>query len=335
MHESDAPPFPVDAVFTWVNGSEPNFLELLKNSSKSYNGTEASMGRFRDIGQLRYGMRSIWMHAPWIRRIILVVSDRANQTPKWLNASHPSISVVEHKEIWEEPSLLPTFSSGGIEPNLHRIPGISEVFLFLNDDLFIAQRLTKDSFWTRPHEQILCDAWGAPRPENKNVKDAYGLSIMHVTSLFNTRYGRPRQSPRVYCHSPIAINTTIWRSILEEWRPQFNAVLRNGPFRTAHDMQLHFTYAEYIKRKKTPRGDFMYPFSIVKDNKCLHFNILSDNPLENNKTFAAILAHPRSFVALQDGLKSPSDNTIQEIIDFHEKILPRCAPWEIDCVEIM
>jgi hypothetical protein len=124
---------------------------------------------------------------------------------------------------------------------------------------------------------------------------------------------------------------------LEEWKPQFNASLHNGPFRGVHDMQFQFTYAEYMKRKKIPGGDFRYSFSTVQASKFLYFEHLNDKPLVNKKMFAKIIAHPRSFVALQDGMKSPSDNTIEEIIDFHEKILPKsmCAPWEIECVPIL
>jgi hypothetical protein len=327
----DAPPFPVDAVFMWVNGSEPKFIKLLHNKTKANGGTtEDHAERFRDIGQLRYGMRSIWMNAPWIRRIILVVWDRATQTPNWLNTSHPSISVVEHPEIWEDPSLLPTLSSSPTATNLHRIPGISEVFLYLEDDYIIAQRVTKDSFWSGPHEQILCDAWLPPDPYGR-VGDKWGKSLQRLQPKFDARYG-PRRMARVHCHSPILINSTIWRDALDEWRPEFNAMLRDGPFRTDHDLLLQFTYAQHVMRKKTPSGVSKYPFSVVRDRKVLFFETLTDSASDNLKIFAKILANPRMFVDLQDGLKSPSDKTIQEIIDFLEKMVPMCAPWEIDCV---
>jgi hypothetical protein len=326
----DAPPFPVDAVFMWVNGSEPKFIKLLHNKTKANGGTtEDHAARFRDIGQLRFGMRSIWMNAPWIRRIILVVWDRATQTPNWLNTSHPSISVVEHPEIWEDPSQLPTLSSSPTATYLHRIPGISEVFLYLEDDYIIAQRVTKDSFWSGPREQILCDAWPPPNPHDQ-VGDKWGKSLQRLQPKFNARYGR--RSARVHCHSPILINSTIWKDALDEWRPEFNAMLRDGPFRTDHDLLLQFTYAQHVMRKKTSSGVSKYPFSVVQDSKVLYFETLGDSASENRKIFAKILANPRMFVDLQDGLKSPSNETIQETIDFLEKMVPICAPWEIDCV---
>jgi hypothetical protein len=76
-------------------------------------------------------MRAIYMHAPWVRFIYLVT---ASQLPNWLNASHPRVRIVNHAALFPDPTHLPTFNSLAIESVLHRIPGLSEYFLYFNND---------------------------------------------------------------------------------------------------------------------------------------------------------------------------------------------------------
>ncbi len=72
------------------------------------------------------------MHAPWIRTIYIVT---ASQVPVWLNTAHPRVRIIDHKELFPDPAAqLPTFNSLAIESVLHRIPGLSEYFLYFNND---------------------------------------------------------------------------------------------------------------------------------------------------------------------------------------------------------
>lgn len=64
---------PIDVVITWVNGTDPKFLEqLYANEPDKAAETEAS--RFRDMNQLKYAIRSFQKYAPWVRDIILLTN---------------------------------------------------------------------------------------------------------------------------------------------------------------------------------------------------------------------------------------------------------------------
>ena len=69
-------------------------------------------------------------------RIYIVTAD---QTPSWLNTNHPKITLVSHRDIFKNPSQLPTFNSSAIELQLHHIEGLSPHFLYFNDDFFLGQ----------------------------------------------------------------------------------------------------------------------------------------------------------------------------------------------------
>ena len=81
--------------------------------------------RYADNDQLRYSIRSLEKFAPWVRQIFIVTN---GQIPHWLDLDSKAV-VVEHKEIFDNPDDLPTFSSPAIEANIHKIEGLSDKFL--------------------------------------------------------------------------------------------------------------------------------------------------------------------------------------------------------------
>ncbi|KAG7246090.1 hypothetical protein CRUP_030852, partial [Coryphaenoides rupestris] len=104
---------------------------------------DVSASRFEDNEELRYSLRSVERHAPWVRHIFVVTN---GQIPSWLNLDNSRITVVAHQEIFQNLSHLPTFSSPAIETHIHRIPGLSQKFIYLNDDVMFG----KDVYLTWP-----------------------------------------------------------------------------------------------------------------------------------------------------------------------------------------
>ncbi|HET6532505.1 MAG TPA: stealth conserved region 3 domain-containing protein [Actinoplanes sp.] len=143
--------FPIDVVYTWVDGSDPAWLErkaraLGDNTWVSgVNGQTANSSRFACRDELRYSMRALHCFAPWVRRIFLVTD---NQVPAWLDTDYPHVTVVGHSEVFGDTGRLPTFNSQAIESRLHRIDGLAEHFLYLNDDVFLARPVSPTMFFT-------------------------------------------------------------------------------------------------------------------------------------------------------------------------------------------
>ncbi|TWG25820.1 stealth conserved region 3 domain-containing protein [Actinoplanes teichomyceticus] len=142
--------FPIDVVYTWVDGGDPAWLAR-KNAALAENGwaggneQAANLSRYISRDELRYSLRSLHMYAPWVRRIFLVTDD---QVPAWLNTEHPKVTVVSHKEIFGTAGRLPTFNSMAIETRLHHIEGLAEHFIYMNDDVFLGQPLQPGFFFT-------------------------------------------------------------------------------------------------------------------------------------------------------------------------------------------
>lgn len=142
--------FPIDVVYTWVNGADPDWLArksraLAENGWVSANRQAANASRFASRDELRYSMRSLHYYAPWVRNVFQVTDD---QVPEWLNIDNSKLRLVSHREIFGDAGRLPTFNSHAIESRLHRIPGSAEHFLYRNDDVFFGRPVTPQTFFT-------------------------------------------------------------------------------------------------------------------------------------------------------------------------------------------
>jgi hypothetical protein len=141
--------FPIDVVYTWVDGSDPDWVRR-KNAALAAIGEEqintiaANESRFISRDELLYSLRSIDAYAPWVRRIFLVTDD---QVPPWLDDSGPRLRVVSHRELFGDTGVLPTFNSHAIESRLHRIPDLAEHFIYFNDDMFLGRPVLPTAFF--------------------------------------------------------------------------------------------------------------------------------------------------------------------------------------------
>ena len=136
----------IDIVYTWVDGNDENWIKKKNKYSSNRNKIDDAT-RFTSIDELKYSLRSVYKYANWVNNIYIVVDD--DQKPKWLNLKHPKIHLIKHSQIFPDINDLPTFHSKSIECHLHRIPNLSEYFIYLNDDMFFGNYMYKNDFINR------------------------------------------------------------------------------------------------------------------------------------------------------------------------------------------
>src|SRR4029079_11897372 len=143
----------IDAVMTYVDGSDPVWIaEKEKYSQAVTNETLNSRNRWRweSNEEGKYCILSIKRNAVFFRKIFLVLSG-PSQIPLWLPevaAVEPQIpiEIVYHRDFFENPADCPTFNSISIEANLHRIRGLSEYFVYFNDDCLVNRPISLRDF---------------------------------------------------------------------------------------------------------------------------------------------------------------------------------------------
>lgn len=134
----------IDFVIPWVDGNDPKWQEKFNTFNKKLDSTlDARSRRFRDMGLLKYWFRCVEKFAPWVNKVYFVTD---NQVPEWLDTDNPKLVLINHEDYIPK-EYLPTFSANTIELNLHRIPELSEHFVYFNDDMFVINKVSEGDFF--------------------------------------------------------------------------------------------------------------------------------------------------------------------------------------------
>jgi len=235
----------IDAVYLWVNGTDPTFRETLSRYSSQDRGLDdlhnaAGAHRFRDNGELRYSLRSLEMNAPWVRHVYLVTN---GQVPSWLSTVHPRISIVAHEAIFPDKTHLPTFNSHAIELHLHRIPDISDRFIYFNDDVFLGNSVSPHDFLTASGGQkIYFEAWNIPTSLNDGP--VHDRAYAYTQRLLDERCGR-QPSRAAIPHMPQMFHKDRIIEIQEVWHSEVERTSSHR-FRAPDDLVLRMLYGHYL-----------------------------------------------------------------------------------------
>lgn len=142
----------IDFVVTWVDGSDENWRKekaLYSPESEADNRPE----RYRDWELMKYWFRGVEKFAPWVRKVHFVTW---GHLPKWLNTDNPKLNIVRHSDYIPK-EYLPTYNSHTIELNMHRIEGLSENFVYFNDDVFLIKDVSPRDFFIdgKPRDMLV------------------------------------------------------------------------------------------------------------------------------------------------------------------------------------
>jgi hypothetical protein len=310
--------FPIDFVWTWLDDGDTEWRErrdehLLASGGRLSDPHVAA--RFVNRDELRYSMRSVAMYAPWFRHLY-VVTDR--QVPSWLDASHPDVTVVDHREIFRDPAALPTFNSHAIECQLHHIPGLSEHFVYFNDDFFLGQMLHPRKFFT-PVGQAVAFQSGVfipPGPQDE-LDRLFFAYRKNDRDLFARAYGR--MVVHSYLHAPYALRVSVMdeleKKFPEEWRETMHSRFRSL---SDHAFATVFVQACGVEAGKFVHGEVRsrYVKAGTREHQPLMREILARRHLE-------------TFCLNDTGENDlPAEEHDSAMAAFMEAYFPVRAPWE-------
>ena len=132
----------IDFVICWVDDTDPKWRDKKEKftQEKVEGNTEV---RYRNWENLKYWFRGVEKFAPWVNNVYFVTDD---QKPDWLNLDHTKLKWVKHTDFIPS-EYLPAFNSNVIEWNFHRIEGLSEQFVYFNDDMFVIDGVRPGDFF--------------------------------------------------------------------------------------------------------------------------------------------------------------------------------------------
>lgn len=329
----------VDVVLTWVNGSDP--VHMAKRAQWRRASEDDNPGRFRDYDTLRYALRSVHAHLPPTRLIHLVMAD-GEAPPAWLNTSHTRVRVVRHSTLMDA-ATLPTFNSNAIETNLHRIPGLADCFVYLNDDMLFGRPVAWDTYWdaalsvqrvhfgtwtapeteVREHVFLLLCAHAILRPCAQLLEgSSWHRAMARTNERLNAAYRSPGQRRAYPMHGCYFFHTATFTRMRERLDASWRTTLATR-FRSENDNVVSFAYAHVAAREF---GAYAVPFQV-------QYTALSPRAADNRQALRSMVRRRPQCVCINDGLEADSSlpeaqQSTRELRVALQVMFPEPGPWE-------
>ena len=185
----------IDFVVTWLDSNDFEWqkeYEFYKVNDKG----DKSKARFRDMNFFQYWFRAVEKYAPWVNKVFLITNGKF---PDWINKNNPKLVLVKHEDYIPK-EFLPTFNSITIELHMHKIKGLSEHFVYFNDDMILNAPVTPDYYFK---EGLPCDlnketCFNVPIYTERD-RFSINMSMLANIGIINSQFRRLNtvcQSPR-------------------------------------------------------------------------------------------------------------------------------------------
>jgi Stealth protein CR2, conserved region 2/Stealth protein CR4, conserved region 4/Stealth protein CR3, conserved region 3/Stealth protein CR1, conserved region 1 len=315
-HASDIN-FDVDLIFSWVDGSSPEYIAArrARQAGAVLGEGDDHEARYRQINELKYALRSVYMFAPWIRRIFIATDSPA---PEWL-AEHPAVTIVRSEEFFADPSVLPTHNSQAVECQLHHIEGLSEHFLYSNDDMFFGRPVGPDIFFTPGGITKFIEAeTRIGLGENAVERSGFENAARVNRKLLWNRFGRITTRHLEHCAAPL--RRSVVAQMEEEFPNEF-AKTAASTFRAADNISVTNSFYHYYA--------LLTGRAVTQTAAKVRY---VDTTLRAGLNYLPKLLAKRNmdFFCLNDGSfpEVPANERADLVTDFLEKYFPIKAPWE-------
>lgn len=137
----------VDLIITYINNKDQvwrdTFVNFCRNNNCRQYISKMANERYSGVNWLPYYLKLVKKNMPFIRKVFLVVSNKEQVNDIELS---DNIEIVLHKDFIPY-QYLPTFNSTTIELFLPFIKGLSEKFIYSNDDMLPTQMLQECNFF--------------------------------------------------------------------------------------------------------------------------------------------------------------------------------------------
>ena len=169
----------IDAVITWVDGSEPNYKIKLEENLKN---KKIINRQYTQANEIDFCVASIIKFAPFVRKIFIVTD---NQKPNLNGVRHlvslDKVEIIDHKEIFRDNmDSLPTFNIRSIDALLFKIKNLSNKFIYFNDDMFLIKETSKEE-WFKDNKAVLTGSW--TKTYNKQLIKTISQRIKNLLNI--------------------------------------------------------------------------------------------------------------------------------------------------------
>lgn len=310
----------IDVVYTWVDGAWPGYAEELQTYADR--PIDLNPNRYRDnLDLLKYSIRSLFRYAPWHRHVYLVTA--RPQVPEWLDVEANGVTVVHHDEFYD-PGHLPTFSSFSLLCNLAKIRGVSDRFLYMEDDRLLGRDVALSDLATADGGLKLYakfERTDDARGWQSDRLSPWESALAYSNHLLDERYG---PSPRMTIkHAPVLFDR-------EEW----------AAFESRFEKEVAYTSASRFRSKFNIAAEHMYPYSLLHEGRAERVGIgrsfrdtsylgLGNSEVVCRMGLAHLALRRPMFFCLNDNFgDTPNSRVVGRVREWLEARYPDPSPLE-------
>lgn len=329
----------IDFVIAWVDGQDDRWRKQRAAFQPEISNGDDSEERYRDWGLLRYWFRGAERFAPWVRKIHFVTW---GHIPLWLNVNHPKLHIVKHEDYIPK-EFLPTFNSHVIEMYLHRIKGLSERFVYFNDDMFMIRPLCQTDFFKdgKPCDMLAFQPVVA-NPLNPTMSCILLNNILMLSKYFNKRKNVWEHPDNYFClkypplyfiynflelffplysglytvHGP---SPFIKQTFYDVWEKEETVLLQMSKdrFRSKNGIN------QYLFREWQKLSGNFYPRNILK------FFCYMNVQDENARLIRIIESQKRKIICINDApITGNQEAVCRELQTAFQRVLPEASEFE-------
>lgn len=312
-------------VYTWVNGSEPCYNERRQRAGLPRGGTS----RDKEMGELKYSIRSLLRFAPWLEGPIWIVTP--GHIPEWLDRSNPRIRVIDQDDLLPKDKAglaLPTFDTNVIEQYLHKVPGVSDVFIHMNDDYLFVKPVA-------PHRLFSCDGGLRFLTEINHIRhvpaqksNAWLASVRNTVQLADATYGGEHVM-NFLKHAPFVYSRRAFEEIHRKFAKELDAMLPHQ-LRHPEDLNMPLLHHIYMNEEGSRKLGVPIAFNpLDESDDWLLVRVRDNERPQLSEVFERTLSGRgrEVLLALNDEYADPA--TARMVGEFYAKLLPDRTEYEL------
>jgi len=290
--------FNVDIVYCYADNKDPERLRHRQSliSEISFENALAKEAiaeqRFNDYGEFRYSLRSVVKYAPWFRNLYIITS-----TPNitWLrpDGDGHKVFIIPDELLFPSKEYLPNFNSGSLETLFDKIPGLSEHFIYFNDDTFLGNYVTKNTFFAPDGRSNINQISELPTPHFMSLPlDLHKQHIINSINSFQKKYGPEKAHYNAHQAQPLL--KSVYHACKKAFAAECDKTARNR-FRGIDDILMTvILYPSYALHHK---------LAVLPDSRIKPFQkyiAIKDDPKENEAGLNEIKTYRPKLFCLND-----------------------------------
>ena len=275
----------MDIVYLWVDGNHPSCRSL-----RARHGVHTPY-QSSNHDELQFSLLSVYRYASWARRIIVVSENGVR--PEWANR-FPRVEWLDQDRVLPA-HAAPAFNNMVLEAYLHRIPNVSDPFLYFNDDYFLGKPVSP-AMWLEPQWTFFRGHQALPRACARRLE--WMSMTVRTADLCQARWGTARAT--YLQHTPYLVSGEAMEAVLREYHKEIDQMVQRHSKRHPDDVVPILLMQEWLLHHKPRRCRT----AVLQKHTTPSYYFANVSPQSAAAALQGIRDHSYHFVTLNDNFGS-------------------------------